>query len=300
MNSENQMTHARIIQTLEENRRLIDEKNKMLENKMQGHDSELQYALSRVNESEIKLKDYARQLEKSNRELTEFAHIASHDLKAPIRGIMSFAQLFERRNKAKFDDTDREYFNYIKSNASQSARLIEDLLNYSKIDKNLGEPTEVDLNKSIFLATMNLQNVIQEKKAEIIYENLPVVMSHVSLMTHLFQNLIGNGIKYNKNPIPTIKISAKTLDNTEIVYSVKDNGIGIPEQYQKDVFAMFRRLHGQTEYEGTGIGLSFCTRIVETYSGRIWLESEIGVGTTFHFTLPKATVLAYHTEGVLV
>ena len=296
INDVNQDTQAQMIKTLEENKRLVEEKNKMLEDIMHDHGSALEFALSRVNESEIKLQDYARQLEKSNRELTEFAHIASHDLKAPIRGIMSFAQLFERRNKAKFDDTDREYFNYIKSNASQSARLIEDLLNYSKIDKNLGNPNEVDLNNSVFLASMNLQNVIQEKGAEIIYENLPTIIGHASLMTHLFQNLIGNGIKYNKSLRPIIEISVAKSDNDDVIYAVKDNGIGIAPQHQQSVFAMFRRLHGQSEYEGTGIGLSFCTRIVETYSGRIWVESEEGKGTIFYFTLPKATIVELKME----
>jgi signal transduction histidine kinase len=298
MNTQSESNQARMIQALEENKRLINERNKMLEETMQGHDSALQFALSKVNESEEKLQDYAHQLEKSNRELTEFAHIASHDLKAPIRGILSFSQLFERRNQTKFDDTDREYFNYIKSNAAQSARLIEDLLNYSKIDKNLGDPNPVDLNKSVFMASMNLQNLIQEKGAEINYENLPVVKSHVSLMTHLFQNLIGNGIKYNKSGHPVIEINAEKNEVGEVVYSVKDNGIGIPALHQKEVFAMFRRLHGQSEYEGTGIGLSFCTRIVETYGGRIWIESEVDMGTTFYFTLPKAKVLEYVANAV--
>jgi signal transduction histidine kinase len=300
MNTQSESNQARMIQALEENKRLIDERNKMLEETMQGHDSALQFALSKVNESEEKLQDYAHQLEKSNRELTEFAHIASHDLKAPIRGIMSFSQLFERRNQAKFDETDREYFNYIKSNAAHSARLIEDLLNYSKIDKNLGEPNEVELTKSVFMAGMNLQNVIQEKGAEVIYENLPIIKAHGSLMTQLFQNLIGNGIKYNKNDRPIIEINAQKSVTGEVIYSVKDNGIGIPALHQKEVFAMFRRLHGQTEFEGTGIGLSFCTRIVETYGGRLWLESEIGMGTTFYFTLPKAAVLQFEENAVAV
>jgi signal transduction histidine kinase len=298
MNVQSENNQERMIQALEENKRLINERNKMLEEKMQGHDSALQFALSKVNESEMKLQDYAHQLEKSNRELTEFAHIASHDLKAPIRGIMSFSQLFERRNQAKFDETDREYFNYIKSNAFHSSRLIEDLLNYSKIDKNLGEPNEVELTKCVFMANMNLQNVIQEKGAEIIYENLPVIQAHTSLMTQLFQNLVANGIKYNKNPRPTIEINAQKGENGDVIYSVKDNGIGIPALHQKEVFAMFRRLHGQSEYEGTGIGLSFCTRIVETYGGRLWLESEVDLGTTFYFTLPKAKVLQYEANAV--
>jgi light-regulated signal transduction histidine kinase (bacteriophytochrome) len=260
----------------------------LLEQKVQERTLELQNALKEVNDKEEKLQEYAYRLENSNRELTEFAHIASHDLKAPLRSIMSFAQLFERRNINKFDDTDREYFNFIKSNATQSARLIEDLLNYSKIDKNLGEPVAVDINKCIFIAEMNMQSLLREKNAVIQYENLPILRGHTSLITQLFQNLINNGIKYNKSAQPCIKIGLQRNERNECVFSVSDNGIGIAAENFDKVFAMFRRLHTQTEYDGTGIGLSFCTRIVETYGGKIWLESEIEKGTTFYFTLPKA------------
>jgi signal transduction histidine kinase len=287
-NTENQ---ALIIQALEDKRILMEEKNKMLEESMKGKTVALESAMSKVNESEIKLEEYAKQLEKSNRELTEFAHIASHDLKAPIRGILSFAQLLERRNKAKFDHVDSEYFEYIKYNASHSSRLIDDLLSYSKIDKNLGEPNDIDLNDTLFLVSKSLQNVIDERKANIIYAELPILRGHSSLFQHLFQNIINNGIKYNKSEFPIIDINAIPNENGELIFSISDNGIGIPEHNQKEVFAMFRRLHNQTEYEGTGIGLAFCTRIVETYGGRIWLTSEVGVGTTFYFILPKATLV---------
>ncbi len=230
-------------------------------------------------------------LEKSNRELTEFAFIASHDLKAPIRSILSFAQLFERRNKAKFDDTDREYFNYIKSNAKQSAQLIEDLLNYSKIDKDLGAPSEVDINKCLIIVEMNMQSLIREKNALICSENLPILRGHGSLITQLFQNFINNGIKYNESTQPIITISAQQNAQGEYIYAISDNGIGIAPENQDKVFGMFQRLHSQTDYDGTGIGLSFCTRIVETYGGKIWLESTFGKSTTFYFTLPKAEVM---------
>ena len=233
----------------------------------------------------------SEKLEKSNRELTDFACIASHDLKAPIRSILSFAQLFERRNKSKFDDTDREYFNYIKSNAKQSAQLIEDLLSYSKIDKDLGTPSEVDINKCILIVEMNMQSLIREKKALICYENLPIMKGHTSLITQLFQNFINNGIKYNQSEQPIINISTQLNAQGEYIYAIKDNGIGIAPENQDKVFGMFQRLHSQTDYDGTGIGLSFCTRIVETYGGKIWLESTFGKGTTFYFTLPKAEVL---------
>ena len=280
---------------LADNKLLVDERNKALEERVEERTQKLESALEKVNESEEKLQAYAVQLEKSNKELTDFAHIASHDLKAPIRSIISFSQLYERRNKDKFDEIDREYFDYIKNNAHNSARLIDDLLNYSKIDKNLGAPSEVDLNNSVVLSMMNLQSTLQERNAEIIYQNLPILRGHASLFTQLFQNFISNGIKYNQSSRPIVEIKAQIIEGKDTVYSIKDNGIGIAPQNQKDVFDMFKRLHGQGEYEGTGIGLAFCTRIVETYGGKIWLESEVGKGTTFFFTLPKATIVESET-----
>lgn len=288
--------HNSLLDSAMHQQKQINEQNRILEQMVAERTNELQNALGHVNMKEEELKEYAYRLEISNKELTEFAHIASHDLKAPLRSIMSFAQLFERRNKDKFDDTDREYFNYIKSNAGQSARLIEDLLNYSKIDKNLGEPTKVDVNKCIFVAEMNMQSLIREKNAVIHYDNLPILRGHTSLITQLFQNFINNGIKYNKSEQPTIHIDVQRNDRNEYVFSVSDNGIGIAPENQDKVFAMFQRLHTQSEYDGTGIGLSFCTRIIETYGGKIWIESDLDKGTTFYFTLPKAVVVEKKRE----
>jgi signal transduction histidine kinase len=257
--------------------------------------------IEKLNENEIKLKDYAQKLEKSNRELNDFAHIASHDLKAPIRGILSFVQLFERRNRHKFEPRDSEYFNFIKTNATQSLRLIESLLNYSKADKNLGEPVAFSLNDAVESAKSNLLANIEERNALIITHDLPIIEADFTLITQLFQNIINNGIKYNKSEQPTISIKADYVDNDENIYSIADNGIGIDEKYKQDVFAMFRRLHSAAEYEGTGIGLAFCVRIVETYGGKMWLDSEIGEGSTFYFTLPQATIKSKkeHSELVL-
>jgi signal transduction histidine kinase len=246
----------------------------------------------KLYESERQLKQYAHKLEESNKELTDFANIASHDLKAPVRGILSFAQLFEKRNKDKFDERDQEYFNFIKTNALQSLKLIESLLNYSKVDKNIGEPSELDVKDAVFSAQNNLIAVINERHAIVEMDDLPTIEAHPLLVMQLFQNLINNGIKYNQSAQPTIHISSKNCEKEGCVFSVKDNGIGIPEQHKQDVFAMFRRLHGASEYEGSGIGLAFCKRIVETYEGKMWLESEEGKGSTFFFTLPKAKVLA--------
>jgi signal transduction histidine kinase len=263
-----------MIKALEDNERILNEHNSILER--------------RVEESKVALKEYAQKLEKSNRELTDFAHVASHDLKAPIRGILSFSQLFERRNKDKFDDTDREFFNYIKTNAAYSSRLIEDLLNYSKIDKNLDELETIDLNKSLNLMKMNLLSVSTDKNIHFEIQNMPILRGHRTLVTQLFQNLINNGLKYNKNEQPMVTIGCEMNKRGVQHFFIKDNGIGIAAEHQERIFSMFHRLHNQTEYEGTGIGLAFCKRIVQIYGGTIWVESEEGKGSTFHFSLPNA------------
>jgi two-component system, sensor histidine kinase LadS len=288
LRQEQKNTELSMIEVLKLNEQLMQEKNTLLEKKVEERTSALQSALVKVETSEEKLQEYAHRLERSNRELTEFAHIASHDLKAPIRGIISFSQLFERRNTAKFDDTDREYFNYIKNNAFHSAQLIDDVLNYSKIDKNLDDPTKIDIKRSIEVIKMNIDALIKEKNGEIVTHDLPIITGHKSLIVQLFQNLIGNGLKYNKSEKAVVTVSSEVYSRGETVFCIADNGIGIaPENHQK-VFAMFRRLHAQSEYEGSGIGLAFCARIVTTYGGEIWLDSDVDKGTKVFFTLPKA------------
>jgi signal transduction histidine kinase len=283
-------TEKVMIEVLRENEQLMQEKNRLLEQKVEERTSDLRHALEKVENSEEKLQEYANRLERSNRELTEFAHIASHDLKAPIRGIISFSQLFERRNKAKFDDVDSEYFSYIKNNAFHSAQLIDDVLNYSKIDKNLDEAVQININRSIEVIKMNISSLIEEKNGAINVAELPQIMGHKSLIVQLFQNLIGNGLKYNKSEKPIVTVSSEVDNRGETVFCVMDNGIGIPPEFHEKVFAMFRRLHSQSEYEGSGIGLAFCARIVNTYGGEIWLDSDEGKGTKVFFTLPKAMI----------
>jgi signal transduction histidine kinase len=283
----NRANDLKLITELENHQQLVTELNKNLERSVMERTQELKDAFMRVQEKETQLADYAVKLERSNKELTEFAYIVSHDLKAPLRNIGSFVQLLDRKNNKNFDERDHEYMNFILTSVKQASTLIDDLLNYSKLDKDIGAPTTVQLNRIMERIQLTINNALRERRAEIQYHNLPNIQAHASLISMLFQNLILNGIKYNENPVPIVEIGASGIGG-KTVFWVRDNGIGIPPQYQQEVFKMFRRLHTSQAYEGTGIGLAFCKRIVSTYGGDIWLESFEGEGTVFLFTLPKA------------
>jgi two-component system, NtrC family, sensor kinase len=292
MKAEKVAAQQNALETLREHERLIREQNIQLEKRVAERTKDLEHA-------QHQLQEYAEKLKRSNTELTDFAHIVAHDLKAPLRNIGSFAQLLDRRFTGVIDERTKEYLTFIKDNTRQANRLVDDLLNYAKIDKNLGAPTEIPLENIIQFVELTLQSTLLERHARIEYDNLPSIEAHKSLITQLFQNLINNGLKYNRSAEPIVRISIQEMGG-EIVYKVSDNGIGIPPQYKAKVFEMFRRLHSQVEYEGSGIGLAFCKRIVETYGGEIWLESTEGLGTTFFFTLPKVHVLAMQEELVMV
>lgn len=279
--SQKNKNKALYIDLLRTNKEIIQQQNQELELRIQERTKELQGSLEREREKEIKLR-------KSNKELTEFAHIVSHDLKAPLRNITAFIQLMLRRSSNKFDTTDKEYMDYIINSAKQGTQLVEDLLNYSKLDKNIGDPLLIDINDIISNIIINNSNVLKDRKAEIFSNTLPTINAHKSLITLLWQNIILNGIKYNSSKTPVIELGYFTKEHN-IVFWVRDNGIGIPPQYQEEVFRMFSRLHTSDKYEGTGIGLAFCKRIVDFYEGKIWFESIEGEGTTFFFTLPKAS-----------
>lgn len=287
MNKEKEKTNALVLQTIQEKQQIIAEQNTILERNVNERTKALQEALVREQRAEQQVSEYAKKLEISNKELTEFAYLVSHDLKSPLRNIASFTELLNRKNKEKFSDRDKEYMQFIVKGAKQSMQLVEDLLNFSKIDKDLGEPQEVNLSEVVSNVCFNLNNLIQDKKAQIDCEPLLVVMGHRALLTQLFQNLIANAIKYNESSTPVVHLgSYRKRDQT--IFFVRDNGIGIAPRFKEEVFKMFRRLHTVEQYEGSGIGLAFCKKIIETYGGDIWLESEEGQGTTFYFTLPKA------------
>lgn len=286
MNQEKERANALTLKTIQEKQQIISEQNAVLEHNVHERTKALQEALAREQTVEKQVSEYAKKLEISNKELTEFAYLVSHDLKAPLRNIASFTELLNRKNKEKYDNRDREFMQFIVKGAKQSMQLVEDLLNFSKIDKDLGDPQEINLSEVVSNVCFNLSNLIQEKKAQIDCEPLPIVTAHKALLSQLFQNLIANGIKYNESNPPVVHLgSYREFGKT--IFFIRDNGIGIAPKYKEEVFKMFRRLHSVEQYEGSGIGLAFCKKIVETYGGDIWLDSEEGKGTTFYFTLPK-------------
>ena len=280
---------AKLIESLESQRIMMREHNVLLEKQVAERTSALTETLNELGQKEEELNTYADRLKKSNSELLDFASIISHDLKAPLRNTTSFLQLLLRRNKDKFDATDNEYVNFIVESSTQSVRLVDDLLNYSKLDKNIGEPVNIDFTDIIANACVTLRAIMETRQASILLEKIPVIQAHRSLIVMLIQNLINNGIKYNDKQNPEIKIGHFKNIKDEDVFYVQDNGIGIASKYQEEVFKMFRRLHTKDTYEGTGIGLAFVKRIITHYKGRIWFESTEGAGTTFFFTLPDAT-----------
>jgi signal transduction histidine kinase len=225
------------------------------------------------------------ELQQSNADLQMFASIASHDMRAPLRTIASFLQLLERKNQERFDETDKQYLKFAINGAKHLEKMIEDLLTYSKLEKDLGECVLIDLNKVATIVEHNLKTFINEKNAVLNIGKLPSVPGHQSLMIQLFQNIINNGIKYNRSKVPTISVN-DVSDNRETIIAITDNGIGIPEAQRKKAFKMFSRLHSASEFEGSGIGLAMCQKIMDYYKGRIWIEDAPQGGSVFYLAFP--------------
>jgi signal transduction histidine kinase/tetratricopeptide (TPR) repeat protein len=248
---------------------LLEQNNKLLEER---------------NE-EVKTKN--DQLENSNEDLKNFAYVASHDLKEPLRMIHSYTSLLKRRYNHLLDESGKEFIFYVTDAVERMDIMLNDLLDYSRIDSRGEANVGVDLKDVMLIVNSNLTNLLEEKNATLIYDQakFPVVKSSFSRMTQLFQNLISNGVKFKGEEDPVVMVTCKK-EAGKIIFSIKDNGIGIALADQKKVFEMFKRLHTRGKYEGTGIGLATCKKIVQKDGGSIWIESVEGEGTTFFFSMP--------------
>lgn len=244
--------------------------------------------ITKRKKAESELKKALNDIKRSNEELQQFAYVASHDLQEPLRTIASFTQLLERRYKGKLDQDADEFMEYIVDAAVRMKQQINDLLGYSRVATAGKEFEKVDTNSILNQATANLKSAIDENNAEITHDPLPNVIGDRDQLSRVFQNLIGNAIKYRKpDEPPKIHISAhENKGNNEYVFSVSDNGIGIKKEYLDRIFIVFQRLHTKDEYKGTGIGLSVVKKVIERHGGYIWVESEYGKGSTFYFTIP--------------
>ncbi|WP_445176832.1 PAS domain S-box protein [Microcoleus sp.] len=228
---------------------------------------------------------YAQELTRSNAELEQFSYVASHDLQAPLSTIAGYAQLLEKRCHNQLDAQGNKFIRNIVNSCERMQALIDDLLEYSRVGRS-GKPFDViDCNLVFEDACANLQLAIRQDQASVTRGDLPRVRGDSFQLLQLFQNLIGNAIKYRSSEAPMVRVSASPQGDSW-VFSVQDNGIGIAEQYHPRIFQLFQRLHSQKQYSGTGIGLAICQRIVERHGGRLWVESEPNRGSTFYFSIP--------------
>jgi PAS domain S-box-containing protein len=255
---------------------------KRLESELIKHNETLEDNIRKRTKDLLQLNDA---LLKSNKELESFAYVTSHDLQEPLRMVTSYTQLLAQRYGDHLDENAKEYISFAVDGAKRMYDLINDLLQYSRISRKGTTVTTVDLNKIIDTVKANMAQVIKERNVTIQTGNLPVISADYSQMVQLFQNLISNGIKFSKDQ-PRISISSKT-EKAQYVFSVRDNGIGIDSQYFEQIFEIFKRLNPRDQFEGTGIGLAICKRIVENHKGKIRVESELNRGSAFIFTLPK-------------
>jgi len=236
-------------------------------------------------EAEANLAQKVEELNRSNEELEQFAYIASHDLQEPLRMVASYTQLLSKRYKGRLDSDADEFIAFAVDGASRMQRLIQDLLAYSRVGKKGSELLDVSSEESLLLAINNLRSAIEDSGALVTHDPLPRVMADEVQLTQLLQNLVGNAIKYQRPGVPLIHVSAVRNDKGMWLFSIRDNGLGIDSQFFEKIFGMFQRLHKREEFAGTGMGLAICKKIVERHGGEISVESQPGVGSTFHFTL---------------
>lgn len=266
------------------NRDITDRKHAELA--LEEHQSHLEELVTmRTAELAGKVEELAR----SNGDLEQFAYVASHDLQEPLRMVASYTQLLARRYKGKLDSDADEFISFAVDGATRMHQLIEDLLSYSRLTTMGKSLTRTQVESAFETAVRNLQQSINDSNAVVQAGPLPEIIGDAGQLSLLFQNLIGNAIKYRSEGSPEIHVDSR-LQGREWLFSVSDNGIGMEPQYFERIFQMFQRLHTRKDYPGTGIGLAICKKIVERHGGRIWVESRPGEGSTFFFTIPQAEV----------
>jgi light-regulated signal transduction histidine kinase (bacteriophytochrome) len=240
--------------------------------------------------AEQELEKIMEDLRRSNTELEQFAYVVSHDLQEPLRMVASFTQLLQKRYQDKLDDEANEFINFAVDGATRMQGLINDLLTFSRIGTKGVSFNPTDMNVILENVLANIQQSTIEAEAEITMDPLPVIIADGLQMTQILQNLISNAIKFRGKSSISIHVSGENQPD-KWVFSVRDNGIGIDPKHFEKIFVIFQRLHNRDEYEGTGIGLAVCKRIIHRHGGKIWVESELGKGSTFYFSIPKKEVV---------
>ncbi|MFD9702099.1 ATP-binding protein [Lentzea sp. NPDC059081] len=244
--------------------------------------------LEQARDRNAALDEATAELRRSNAELEQFAYVASHDLQEPLRKVASFCQLLERRYSGQLDERATQYIDFAVDGAKRMQLLINDLLAFSRVGRHREKHVVMPAADLVDEARRNLAHTVEETGARIEVGTLPQVRGEARLLTAVFQNLIGNAVKFRAEEPPLVRIDAEPGEDDMWVFSVRDNGIGIEEQYAERIFVIFQRLHTKDRYSGTGIGLAMCRKIVEYHGGRIWLDTGVTAGTTIHFTLPRA------------
>jgi PAS domain S-box-containing protein len=246
--------------------------------------------ISARKDAEAQLLRKVEELHRSNEELGQFAYIASHDLQEPLRMVASYTQLLSRRYKGKLDSDADDFIAFAVDGATRMQRLIQDLLTYSRVGTKGRELSDTSSEAALAQALVNLRACIQDGGAVVTHEPLPAVLADEMQLIQLFQNLVGNAIKYQSSEVPRVHISAALHGGKTWVFSVRDNGLGIESRYFERIFGMFQRLHKRDEFAGTGIGLAICKKIVERHGGVISVESQPGQGSTFSFGLAASEI----------
>ena len=239
-----------------------------------------------IAEAHEQVLEQAEELRRSNRDLEQFAYVASHDLQEPLRKVASFTQLLQKRYGGELDERADQYIEFAVDGAKRMQRLIQDLLGFSRVGRSAGEAVEVDLVEACATAVTTLDAAVEESGGQVEVGDLPVVLGQQTLLVQLFQNLVGNALKFrHPDRTPRVTLGAVRREDAWELWC-SDNGIGIDQQYADRVFVIFQRLHAKDAYEGTGIGLALCKKIVEFHGGEIWLDTDVSQGTTIRWTLP--------------